>query len=981
MLLDYLRKQAGLRGTKFMCREGGCGACIVTAATGPGETPRAVNSCLVSITSCQDWDITTIEKVGNRRDGYHPIQKTLANENGTQCGYCTPGWVMALYSLLKSKQNLTMLDIEKSFGSNICRCTGYRPILDAFKKFATDAPDKLIMDIEDLKICNKTNKPCNKTCAGEEGDWHLVSESCVTQASKIELNLKDGKKWFKVYEISDIFDILKVEGDDSYMLVAGNTAKGAYPIDEYPRILIDISGVSALKGHEIDQNLIIGANTTLSDALDIFDKVSKEEVNFGYLRKLHDHIQLVAHIPVRNQMPRSQNAHAIVNAGFLYKLNNNNIVLESRIVFGGLSPQFIRALQTEQVLINKNLFENNTLQSAIKTLDKEIIVEENPPEPSAEYRKRLALGLFYKKQPGVVAFYSAKDIPGKNSFIMLGLIVFIEDEEVFCSKKVNYYNQPLGMIVAESEAVANRAAKLVKVTYSNISTPVLDIKKAKDDPTRTKLFLPIPAIGRGLFVDKRFKNNYTIYGQYHLSMETIMCVSTPSEQGLTVYSSTQWMDFVQNTIAKALNIDHNRVDVYVNRLGGGFGLKVGVDKRGLVQYLNYDLYEDNGYTTNELISVLGIDAHSNCYKRLWWDYKCYNSVTDNAKNTWCRAPASLENISMAETIMEQISYVTSLDPYEVRKTNVNNLLHNDILELAETLKTKAKYSERRAAVNKYNQTNRWIKRGLRWAFMRYTPLAPAGYQVKMSVCHGDGSVIITHSGIELGQGINTKAIQIAAYFLKIPIDKIQVKCANSIAGTNGIMTSSSLTSQSIGMGVEKCCKQLLLRLAPIKLLLLNPPWETLIKIAHKLKVNLHVDDFVNNIISPIFYVYGVSLAEVEVDILTGESEVLRVDLLEDVGRSVSPEVDVGQIEGAFIMGLGYWTSENLVYDKSSGELLTDRTWNYHVPQARDIPQDFRVYFREKSYSSDIVLGAKDGPYTTEQLCLSAATRLEDFKFN
>ncbi|XP_047997536.1 probable aldehyde oxidase 4 [Leguminivora glycinivorella] len=95
-LLEYLRVRCELRGTKYMCREGGCGACVVAAAT-PGAKIGAVNSCLVSVTSCHDWEITTIEGIGNRLQGYHPIQKTLGKLHGSQCGYCSPGWVMAMY--------------------------------------------------------------------------------------------------------------------------------------------------------------------------------------------------------------------------------------------------------------------------------------------------------------------------------------------------------------------------------------------------------------------------------------------------------------------------------------------------------------------------------------------------------------------------------------------------------------------------------------------------------------------------------------------------------------------------------------------------------------------------------------------------------------------------------------------------------------------------------------------------------------------
>lgn len=94
-------------------------------------------------------------------------------------------------------------------------------------------------------------------------------------------------------------------------------------------------------------------------------------------------------------MPRAQSAHAIVNAGFLYKLHNTT-VLEATIVYGGLSPEFTRAFATENVLVAKNLFTNDTLQSGIQSLMRELVVVENPPEPSAVYRKQLAVNLFYK---------------------------------------------------------------------------------------------------------------------------------------------------------------------------------------------------------------------------------------------------------------------------------------------------------------------------------------------------------------------------------------------------------------------------------------------------------------------------------------------------------------------------------------------------------------------------------------------------------
>lgn len=120
-----------------------------------------------------------------------------------------------------------MLEVEKSFGSNVCRCTGYRPILDAFKKFAKDCPKSdNLPDIEDLKICEKTGKACGNTEGDCDDDWCIVNKEGDVESGVLMLNLKDGRKWFRARIIPDIFGILIKEGSDSYMLVHGNTAKG-----------------------------------------------------------------------------------------------------------------------------------------------------------------------------------------------------------------------------------------------------------------------------------------------------------------------------------------------------------------------------------------------------------------------------------------------------------------------------------------------------------------------------------------------------------------------------------------------------------------------------------------------------------------------------------------------------------------------------------------------------------------------------------
>ncbi|XP_041981246.1 xanthine dehydrogenase/oxidase-like [Aricia agestis] len=1233
-LLDYIRQRLELRGTKYMCRQGGCGACIVTVVR-DGIT-MSVNSCLVSITSCHNWDITTIERVGNRVQGYHPLQTTLADYNGSQCGYCSPGWVMAMYSLLKAKPNVTMLEIENSLASNICRCTGYRPILDAFKTFGSDSPKPTkIVDIEDLDVmCKKTGEMCiKKNC--EESEWCMVSQDDVMATITIYLN--DGRIWFRVQELCEIFNIFRTYGVDNYMLVGGNTAKGAYPIIEYPRILIDITGVPILKSYMIDQNLVVGAATTLTELISIFQDVSNDD-DFKYLLVLIGHLREVAHIPVRNigtiagnlmikhmhrdfasdvfllfetvgaklkiqnymaaapkiislqqflnedmkgtvivsvmlpprnysyriytekVAPRAQNAHAIVNAGFLYKLDAHARVKECRIVYGGLSSVFIRAFKTESHLINKELFNNATLQGAVKILANEIIVTREPEEFNVEYKRRVALNLLYKgllalcpknilapryqsgaikihqtrpvseglqifetnpkiwplnqpipkvegliqcsgeamytedmskipyevfaafvlttvgsgnighidpsralREPGVIAFYSAKDIPGLNTFTVPDIVNASADEKVLCDGKVAYFNQPLGVIVAETTYIANKAALMVDVTYSNVRQPITDVRVAKTIPSMYNFYLNIKPTETLNDVSKIIKGSQSIFNQYHFCLENLAAISWPSDQVLITSATTQFLSNIQYTASKVLALPQNTFFCKTRRAGGAYGYKlsrtgmlstmsnlvahklnrpcrfitpiqvqmraigkrmqsstnyeVGVNQDGMIQYINYDIFEDNGCIVNELLINLATDTYYNCYDKRRWNYTSYNAITDTPSNTWFRAPGTLETITTDEMIMERIAYELDLDHLDVRLANLDPEHASVIKGMVNTVKTRANYDTRKQEVSKYNKENRWKKRGLRFTIMTWSGQGPSNLNIILSVYYTDGTVTISHGGIELGQGINTKAIQVCAYFLGIPTSKIKIIPNNTHTSPNNLHTAASVTSQNVALGVQRCCEKLLAELAPLRLKMNNPTWEELIYSAFKSGMSLQVTSYVspNEIFD--YKVYGVTLAEVEIDVLTGQWEILRLDLLEDVGLSVSPEIDIGQIEGAFIQGLGYWTTENIVY-KESGEIVTDSTWTYWVPQARDIPQDFRVYFRKGSFSQDIILGSKataepatcmavvvplamreamvsarsesglsstkwfqiDGPYTVEKIGLACETRPEDFKF-
>lgn len=150
-------------------------------------------------------------------------------------------------------------------------------------------------------------------------------------------------------------------------------------------------------------------------------------------------------------------------------------------------------------------------------------------------------------------------------------------------------------------------------------------------------------------------------------------------------------------------------------------------------------------------------------------------------------------------------------------------------------------------------------------------------------------------------------------------------------------------SECVAFAVRACCNILNERLKPVRQALkANASWMEIVQAAWLRSINLIVSDQFKIGDMQNYRVYGLSLAEVEVDILTGNHLIKRVDILEDVGESLNPRVDIGQIEGAFVMALGYWLTEKLVYDRQTGQLLTNRTWHYKPPGAKDIPIDFRI---------------------------------------
>ncbi|XP_016926106.4 uncharacterized protein [Drosophila suzukii] len=1171
-LNTFLREHLHLTATKFMCLEGGCGSCVCVIRRRHPVTQevqsRAANSCLTLLNTCDDVEIMTDEGLGNQLSGYHPIQKRLAQMNGTQCGYCSPGFVMNMYGLLEQHRGqVSMSQVEDAFGGNLCRCTGYRPILDAMKSFAVDSNIEVppeCVDIEDSfeLLCPRTGQSCKGSC------------------SRPPLRDQGGSSWYWPKSLAELFSALgQVKNGEPYMLVSGNTAHGVYRRPRDIRHFIDVNLVPELRQYSIEaDHLFLGGNVTLTDAMQVF-LVAAKRPGFEYCAQLWQHFNLIANVPVRNNgtlagnisikkqhfefpsdvfitfealdvhvlvydnpsiqrvmsllsylsdttsklvlggfilkaypkdrylfrsykiLPRAQNVHAYVNAGFLIEWQDlqRRIVASARICFGNIRPDYIHDDQVEQLLAGRDLYDPATVSQIFQQLLATIQPEERPPEASPEYRQILACSLLYKfllatspkervrdryrsgglllerplssgsqsfetikknypvTQPvqklegliqcsgeatymndllttsnavhcafvtakrvgatieqidpsaalqckGVVAFYSAKDIPGSNNFVLVDQFT-PEVDEVFAVGRVKYYDQPLGVIAALTHDAAVYAATLVVVTYARDQRKIFAtmnqvlaekqtdrivyLKKDLIEPPKLPPLAAGDVLGRGIL---------ELESQYHFTMEPQTTIVVPLDNILQVYCATQWMDATQGAIAHMLRVSVNSIQLQVRRVGGAYGAKVTrcnlvacatalvasklrrparfvqtiesmmetlgkrwacrsdyefrVKANGSIIMLTNNYYEDAGCNLNEnVVDFLTLPILRNVYNLTDSNYRAQGSAirTDAPSSTWCRAPGSAEGIAMTETALEHIAFTLQLDPADVRLVNLQQ--GNKMVQLLPKFLTSTEYRKRREQINVFNMQNRWRKRGLGLALMSF-PLNTTvafNYPVTVAIYHEDGSVVISHGGIEIGQGVNTKAAQVAALVLGVPLDQVSVEASNTVSGANAMLTANSMTSEMVGLAVKKACDTLNQRLAPVKERLgPRATWVQVLQAAYLQPVFLIATESYKLGDIPNYNIYGLSLTELELDILTGNHLIRRVDILEDAGESLSPHIDVGQVEGAFVMGLGYYLTEQLKYDRQTGRILTNRTWNYHPPGAKDIPIDFRIELLQKS---------------------------------
>ncbi|MEY9324768.1 xanthine dehydrogenase molybdopterin binding subunit [Sinorhizobium fredii] len=370
--------------------------------------------------------------------------------------------------------------------------------------------------------------------------------------------------------------------------------------------------------------------------------------------------------------------------------------------------------------------------------------------------------------------------------------------------------------------------------------------------------------------------------------------------------------------------------------------------------------------------------------------------TNTVSNTAFRGFGGPQGMVGGERMIEDIAYTLGKDPLEIRKLNFyggegRNLTpyhqtveDNIIGRIIEELETSAEYAARRAAVLAFNRDNHVIKRGIALTPVKFgisftkTEYNQAGALVHI---YTDGSIQLNHGGTEMGQGLYTKVAQVVADEFQVDLDRIKVTATSTGKVPNTSATAASSGSDLNGMAAANAAQQIKARLVRFAAerygvdeadVAFEPnmvriggerlAFADFIKSAYAARTQLSAAGFYK---TPkihwdrsegrgrpfYYYAYGASCSEVSVDTLTGEYQVERTDIIHDVGKSLNPALDIGQVEGAFVQGMGWLTTEELWWD-AKGRLRTHAPSTYKIPLASDRPRVFNVRLAEWSVNRE-----------------------------
>jgi xanthine dehydrogenase large subunit len=376
--------------------------------------------------------------------------------------------------------------------------------------------------------------------------------------------------------------------------------------------------------------------------------------------------------------------------------------------------------------------------------------------------------------------------------------------------------------------------------------------------------------------------------------------------------------------------------------------------------------------------------------------------TNTVSNTAFRGFGGPQGIMAIERVVDAIAWDRRLDPLDIRKANLygpgrqvtpygQTVEDYEIAEpLIDELERSSSYRARRNEIRSFNERSPIIKRGIALTPVKFgisftlTHLNQAGALINV---YQDGSISLNHGGTEMGQGLFQKVAQVTAEEFGVGLERVQITATSTDKVPNTSATAASAGTDLNGMAAQIAARKIKKRLTKFASENWNVPEDLityrddrvfignesitfgeLTKKAYQARVSMSASGYYKTPRlhwdrdkakgRPFFYfAYGAACSEVAIDILSGEMKVRRVDILHDVGRSINPAIDIGQIEGAFVQGMGWLTTEELVYD-DKGRLLTHAPSTYKIPVASDVPEDFRVALFAGSNREDTIYHSK-----------------------
>ncbi len=552
----------------------------------------------------------------------------------------------------------------------------------------------------------------------------------------------------------------------------------------------------------------------------------------------------------------------------------------------------------------------------------------------------------------------------------------------------------------------------------------------------------------------RLTGTFEVGGQEHFYLETQASIAYVDEAGsIFVHSSTQHPTETQEIVARVAGVPKSQVVVQQLRMGGGFGGKetqanpyasiavigalvtgrpvrvrldrlrdfqltgkrhpfqarfeCGFDESGKIRALSVDLFSDGGFSLDLSFPVLGRAMFhvDNAYLLPDVEVRGRACKTHKASNTAFRGFGGPQGMVVIEEIVDRIARTLGLRPDVVRERNFypedgSGTTHYEqpvddprIHRIFRELKSESEYEARLATIAQHNARSPMIKRGLAITPVKFGISFTAKYYNQagaLVLVYKDGSVQINHGGTEMGQGLYTKTMQIAADALGVPLATIRCMPTRTDKVPNTSATAASAGADLNGAAVKNACEILRARLAEVagrsfgvpadeitfdqgRVSAIGKPqkettFAALCDLAYHERVQLWASGFYKTPTihwdqkagrgKPFYYfAWGAAVAEVEVDGYTGMTEVRRVDIVHDVGSSLSPLVDLGQVEGAFAQGMGWLTQEELVWD-GKGVLRTSNASTYKLPSLGECPPVFRARLLERAEQPGVVMGSK-----------------------